>query len=246
MSWIAAGIGSAALTYQIYSSETQKSDAKKGLAELNKTPFPTIGVSPELQGAYGRAQGESKYGFSPEQTAEFNQSLARSQNTQNRAALDTGGGQIAGTLNRMNNVNNINALNTFASKGAGLKLEKEQYADSLAGQIQGVKSANDQAKIQQRIRLEQAYGGALRQGQENENQAIGSAAQLGAQTATSYNTQQAGRTASTTTTQSPSVAPDMWSQSNTMSAPNAGYNPYNVPVSRDQAQYDSLVTPSIY
>lgn len=193
MTWISAGIGAGTAAINLGRSIYKSSKANKALGELNKTAFPEISVSPELQSAYTGAQSSAKYGFSPEETASFNQQLARSQNTQFQQAKDIGGGQLSGTINKMNNIENIGAINTFAAKGAGLKLEKQQHADDLALNIQSIKNRNDEQKIAQRVRLEQAYGGAKQQQQENINQAIGGIGAIGAQAASSYAKQRAER-----------------------------------------------------
>lgn len=189
MTWVASAVVSAGLTYQVAQSVDKKHKAKKGLAELNKTPIQEVGVSPELQSAYTGAQDRSKYGFSPTETAAFNQNLSRAQNTQFQQAKDVGGGQMAGTLNRMGNVETFGALNQFASKGAGLQLQKIEYADQLGSQIQAIKDKKVEDARAYRIMLEQQYGGAKRQQQENMNNAVGSATAIGAQVAQSYQTQ---------------------------------------------------------
>lgn len=215
-----AAIGVGSEVYNIAHSAHEKNKAKKSLAELNQTPFPEISVAPELQGAYNRAQGNSKYGFSPEETAAFNQNLSRAQSTQFQAAKDIGGGQLAGTINNMNNANNINAINTFAAKGAGLQLEKQQYADSLAGKIQSIKNANQEQQIARRTNLEQAYGGAIKQQGENIREGISGIGTIGSQALASY-----GMRNSNTSTLSPSVSPDIYGYNNNSFTPNSSYNP---------------------
>lgn len=172
MTWVAAAIAGTALTYKIYSSETQKAEAKEGLAELNKQPMPEYGVSPELQNAYSRAQAMSQSGYTADETAAFNQNLARSQATQFQAAKDVGGGQFSATLNRMNNVGSIDALNEFAVKNAQLKRSNIAEANNLASQIQNQRNLDAGAKIARRQMLEQAYGAAIRNQTENTNNAV--------------------------------------------------------------------------
>lgn len=212
----AIGIGSE--IYNIAESAHEKNKAKKSLAELNKTAFPSLSVSPELQGAYNTAQASSKYGFSPEETAAFNQNLSRTQNTQFQEAKDIGGGQLASTINNMSNANNIGAINSFAAKGAGLKLEKQQYADSLAGKIQNIKTANEEQSIARRTQLEGAYGGAIKQQGENIREGVAGIGAIGSQALSSSGMRNLS-------TPSPSVSPDIYGYGNTSFSPNTPYNP---------------------
>lgn len=184
-----AAIGAAGELFNIGQSLYKDSQAKKALNKLNETPISEISVSPELQNSYGRAESMSKYGFSPEETAAFNQNLARSQSTQFQNAKDIGGGQLSGAINSLDNANNIGAINNFAAKGTGLQLEKIQHADELAGQIQNIKDRKVEDARNRRTMLEQQYGGAIKQQQENISQGIGSIAAIGAQYGTSVQDQ---------------------------------------------------------
>lgn len=182
-------IGAGAEAFNIAESLYKDNQAKKALNKLNETPISEVSVSPELQNSYGRSESMSKYGFSPEETVAFNQNLSRTQNTQFQAAKDIGGGQLSSTINNMDNASNINAINNFAAKGAGLQLEKIQYADELAGQIQNIKDRKVEDARNRRMTLESQYGGAIKQQQENISQGIGSIAALEAQYGTSVQEQ---------------------------------------------------------
>src|SRR3972149_3197792 len=95
---IAGVIGGVSTGAQMIMSGVQERRARLGLEELQKQPFPEISVAPELQTAYGTAMGISQYGFSPEQTAAFNERLARTQGTAFQSAIDLSGGQMAGAI----------------------------------------------------------------------------------------------------------------------------------------------------
>lgn len=180
---VGLGIAGASQLFQIGQSIVEKNRAKKALKELSAQPVPEIGVAPELMKSYSRAEDNAKYGFSGEETSAFNQNLSRAQNTRLQAAKDVGGGQIAGVINAMDNADSINAINQFAAQGARLQQDKIQYADQIAGRLQDIKRMNDEYKIQRRMQLEQAYGGAVRQQQTNINNAIGGIGALGFQAA---------------------------------------------------------------
>ena len=177
----AAIIGGVSTGAQMIMSGIQQRKARLGLEELQKQPFPEIAVAPELQSAYGQAQAISQYGFSPEQTAAFNERLARTQGTAFQSAIDLSGGQMAGALSGGLQSQKIGAIGQFAEAGAGLQLKKIQYAGDIASQIQAIKQANAQAKIQQRMMLEQAYGQAIKQQKENVMAGVGSLGAIGTQ-----------------------------------------------------------------
>lgn len=186
---IGASIAAGMQGIQMIQSGVKQRKARLGLEELQKTPFPEITVSPEMQGAYSQAQAISKYGFSPEETAAFNQNLARSQGTAFQSAVDMSGGQLAGAIGGGLQTQKIGAINQFAAEGAGLKLKKIQYAGDIAGQIQAIKQAGEAQKIQYRLALETAYGTAQKQQAENVSQGFGNLAQLGVQTGLSVQNQ---------------------------------------------------------
>lgn len=231
-------IGAGTAIYNIAESAHEKHLAKKSLAELNKTPATGISVAPELQGAYNSAQANSKYGFSPEETAAFNQNLSRAQNTQFQNAKDIGGGQLSGTINNMNNANNINAINTFAAKGASLQQDKQQYADSLGLKIQGIKNANEEQQIARRSQLEQTFGGAIKQQGENIREGVAGLGAIAAQGASSY-----GMRNRSTSNTAPSSSPDIYGF-NTSYSPNTPYNPNAILTDPQQQNYPSVVSPT--
>lgn len=152
---IAKGVGGIIQTHK----------ANKALKEINKTPYPEYGISPELRNAYARAEANTKYGFSPEEAAAFQQQLTRSQTGQFSAAKDMGGSPQA--INAVLQANQTGAINQFAGQGAEIKRQNIQTANQLAGQLQSQYNLIDQSKIQRRQILEEAYGSAKKQGQEN-------------------------------------------------------------------------------
>jgi len=145
----------------------QQTKAQKALKELAKTPPPEYSVSPELQGAYQRAQAMSQYGFAPEEKAQFQGQLARSQAGQRQSALDLSGGSMGGAIGSVLQAQQTGAITDFAAKGAGLKRENIRYADTLASQVQSQQNLIQQQRIARRQMLEQAYGQASAQGTEN-------------------------------------------------------------------------------
>lgn len=167
---VAAAVALAGLAYGVYNSETQKAQAKEG---LNKQKFQNFSVSPELQGAYQRAQAMSQFGFSPAEKASFRQNKAQDINTQAQRALDIGGGNMARTISKLGQISNLQSENQFAAQDAAIKRQNIKYADSLAGALQGEKNRATGAGIDQYNRAQTAYGNAYAQNQTNENQLIG-------------------------------------------------------------------------
>lgn len=151
------GIGGAIQTHK----------ANKALKELNSQKQPDYSVSPELLNAYNRAEAMSKYGYSPQEQAQFQQQLARSQVGQQRAALDMSGGNLSGAIGGVLQAQQTGALNEFAAKDAGLHRDNVRYADEMARDMQTQKNLIDQQKIQRMQLLQEAYGQAKQQGSEN-------------------------------------------------------------------------------
>jgi len=167
MSWVAAGIAGGAAIIKGVGGAIQKSKAQKALDELAKTPAPEYGITPELQGAYQRAEAMSKYGFAPEEKAQFQGQLARSQAGMRQSALDLSGGGMGAAIGGVLQAQQTGAITEFAAKGAGLRRENIRYADTLANKLQDIQIMKDQTKIARRQMFEQAYGQASAMGSEN-------------------------------------------------------------------------------
>lgn len=166
---IAAAIALATAAYGVYNAETQKAQAKRGLA---KQRFQNYAATPEMQGAYSRAQAMSKYGFAPAERAAFRQNKAQDINTQAQRALDIGGGNMARTISKLGQIANLQSENQFAAQDANLMRQNIKYADSLAGQLQGQQNMATGAGIYQYNAAQQAYGNAYAQNQTNQNQLL--------------------------------------------------------------------------
>lgn len=151
----------------------QKSKAQKALEELGKTPAPEYGITPELQGAYQRAEAMSRYGFAPEEKAQFQSQLARQQSGARQSALDISGGGMGAAIGSVLQAQQTGAVTDFAAKGAGLRRENIRYADTLAGQIQSQQNLIQQQRISRRQMLEESYGKASAMGTEAMYGALG-------------------------------------------------------------------------
>lgn len=163
------------------SGMSQLSKANKALEALGEQKYPEFSDDPRMLNAYNRAEEMSKYGYSPEERAQFDQQLARSQSSQFRQATDMSGGQMSSAIGGVLQANNIDAINQFAAKGAGLRRENIQYADSLAQRLQSQKNLQTQNLIARRQMLEQAYGQAKSSAIGNITGAVASAGAMGAQ-----------------------------------------------------------------
>ncbi len=166
---VAAAIALATTAYGVYNSETQKAEAKRGLA---RQKFNNYSATPEMQSAFSRAQAMSQFGFSPQERAAYRQNKAQDINTQAQRALDIGGGNMARTISKLGQISNLQSENQFAIQDAQLKRQNIRYADSLASQLQGQKNMATGAGINQYNQAQQAYGNAYAQNQTNENQLI--------------------------------------------------------------------------
>jgi hypothetical protein len=161
--------------------------ANKALKKLGKEPYAMYNeqVQPELQQAYGAAQGRaadaslrSRYGLSQAQQAMYNQNVARDINTRMQRAQDIGGGNVGQVVGNIMNANKIQAAQQQAALDAQMQMQKQQYADRAAQYAEGLaqrisaaraSQQNQNTAFQQQLRLqkERAYGLAKQQGMQN-------------------------------------------------------------------------------
>lgn len=177
-------LGALAQAPQAILGAVQAIKGYRSLKNLSKEQYPEYTISPELQQAYQRAEGMAKQGFSAEETAQFQQGVARQQTGAFRQATDLGGGNLARAISAGLGAQNLQAQGQFAAQGAQLKRQNIQYADELARSIQQQKNLATQEKIQRRQMLEQAYGSAAKTGLENITSSLGG---IGASLFEAYN-----------------------------------------------------------
>lgn len=138
-----------------------------GLSKLGKQQYPQYSVSPEMQHSYDRAEAMSGQGYSGQEKAAFFQSLAQSNSNRLQRGLKMAGGNLGAALNASANANDVNALNSFAASDANMNRQNIRYSDTLAQALQHQKNLQVQNQVQRRERMEQAYGGAVKQGLQN-------------------------------------------------------------------------------
>lgn len=152
-----------------------------GLYKMSKQPKPEFKVSKEVEDAYKNAmilaakrQANANYGFTPDQKAQFYDTLSTTNNTAYKRAVDLSGGSLSKAIFSGLNANNIQAINNFAVQDANQKRMNIQYADnmtryadSFAQNYQQVDNMNTQNEISDRIRKQQSYGQAVQSGLSN-------------------------------------------------------------------------------
>jgi len=152
-----------------------------GLYKMSKQPKPEFAVSKEVEEAYKNAGilaakrlANANYGFTPDQKAQFYETLATTNNTAYKRAVDLSGGSLSKAIFSGLTANNIQAINNFAVQDANQKRMNVQYADnmaryadSFAQNYQQVDNMNTQNEISDRIRKQQSYGQAVQSGVSN-------------------------------------------------------------------------------
>lgn len=136
----------------------------KGLRELNKQPRPNYSVSPEMAMSQNRSFINSKYGFTPQQTGDFNQRLAMNQSGNFRNQVNMGGGSLAQALSSRGNAQNLGAINQYASQDAALLNQNIRYNDQVNSNIQNQLNRKVGQDIDYRMSDEKAIGGSLQAG----------------------------------------------------------------------------------
>lgn len=138
-----------------------------GMKKLQKEAFPSFKPTTDLQRAKIRSGQFANMGYTPEQSANFQQDLARIGNEDYQNAISMSGGSLSRALNARRTTMRLNALNQFAQGDAAQRMANIRYDDSITGQMQSLANMETQARLQRRIMLEQAYGGAIKAGTEN-------------------------------------------------------------------------------
>lgn len=138
-----------------------------GMKQLQKEAFPSFKPTTDLQKAKIRSGQFANMGYTPEQSANFRQDLARIGNEDYQNAISMSGGSLSRALNARRTTMRMNALNQFAQGDAAQRMANIRYDDSITGQMQSLANMETQARLQRRIMLEQAYGGAIKAGTEN-------------------------------------------------------------------------------
>jgi len=139
----------------------------KGLKELNKKERPNYSVSPEMYNSQQRSFINSKYGFTPQQTGNFNQQLGRNMVGNFRNQVNMGGGSLSQALSSRGNAQNLGALNQFANQDASLLNQNIRYNDQMNANIQNQLNRRVGQNVAYRMSDEKAVGGSLQSGLTN-------------------------------------------------------------------------------
>lgn len=163
----AGGGGGGANPMQSVLGLVQVAGGVMGAKKLQKEEYPSYKPISALQQAKVRSGQFAQMGYTPEQTANFRQDLARIGNEDYLNAINLSGGSLSRALNSRRNTMRFGALNQFAQGDAAQRMSNIRYDDSITGQLQSLANMETQNKLQRRIMLEQAYGQAIKTGTEN-------------------------------------------------------------------------------
>lgn len=234
MSYIAAGIALAGLTYNIYDSESKKSEAKKGLEELQKQKYPSFLTGEQI---YTKAKGLAT-GLSPAESANIDDDLQRQATARYRYATDKNP-TLSGAIQAATNFGGVKGI---LGKAALNEQVKRSSLNQLIGLIGGQGNLQTQSELQKRIGEETAYGTAYQQQNQNTNQSIN---QLGNMAFISYlNGGIGNKTTGNTTGSSVYTAPEM----NKAGFPIATENPNSASVmfNEDVPNYNQGINDAFY
>jgi len=138
-----------------------------GMQQLNKQPFPEYSATSDLQKAKSRSGQLSNMGYTNAQRNVFLQDLGRIGNEDYINAINMSGGNLSRALGARRSAMRFNALNQFAQGDAAQRMSNIRYDDSMTDKLQRLQDMNTQVKLNRRMALEQAYGGAIKAGTEN-------------------------------------------------------------------------------
>lgn len=137
------------------------------LQKLNKEPRPNFEITPEQMTSFSRAQQRTGYGYSPEQRSDYFQGVAGRYAQNYGNAMKLSGGQLSGAIGRSLQAGQLRDFSSFAAGDAQQQQRNIQYADQIGGQITAKRDMITNQNIQDRIRREQAFGGAVQSGLNN-------------------------------------------------------------------------------
>jgi hypothetical protein len=150
-----AYVAAAMAIYGGVTAYTKGQEAKKDIAKLSKW-------NPKFKDALTiqrEAEAAVRNGYSPEEVANFQQGLTRSNNASYRRATDINP-NLAPAIQAGINYGNVAAQNQFTAADAQLRQAK---VDRLGNQITAQDNAQTQADIQSKREQEIAYGNAKNQ-----------------------------------------------------------------------------------
>lgn len=156
------------------SSLWREYQAKKGLEGLGAPP--QYSIAPEQQQAYELARSRSRFGFSPEETAQFRQRMAQDISTGARNALDVGGGNLARAVSKIGTIQKLGAEGDFAAKDAAMQRQNIHDYYTAAGQMAAQRNRITGGQREDYNRAQQAYGMAAQQQWQN---AMGAVSDIG-------------------------------------------------------------------
>lgn len=130
-------------------------------------PLPNYTVSPELRNAYNMALGNANQGYSQAERNNFNQGVAQQQNTAQRQAIDTSGGQLSNAINGTLNASRLGAQNQFASQDNQIRRQNQQAYYNQAGDIQAQQNKATDAELEDYRNRQRAYASTLSGGAQN-------------------------------------------------------------------------------
>ena len=151
------GIAMGAMTaYNVVDALVRRRKAQKALDTLKKTAMPQFRSAQDIQ---REAESSVRSGFSPEEKAGFQQSLARRTQAAYRQATQTNP-NLASAVSAGINYGNVGALTQFATEEGRARRAK---TSEMAGRITQQSNYQTQQALQQRYQKEQAYGLAKQQ-----------------------------------------------------------------------------------
>lgn len=164
--FVPGGFGAAALGTGILGA-VQTIGSLINRRKLMREPRPQYEIAPEMQQAYNLAEQRSRFGFTPQQTAAFEQQMARSQAADYANAVRMGGGGLAQAVAGGLGGQRLQALNRFAAQDAAQQAANIGQFYGMAGQMQAQRNRMRQQEISTRMQEETGVAKGLSSGLTN-------------------------------------------------------------------------------
>lgn len=170
MSYVYAGVASAALTakaYDYYKSSSKEAEAKSKLEDLQKQPIPQSTPDPTLLNYYAlNLRGvKNPQGLTAGEKAAYNTDVTNNINTANYNATNTSGGNLSKYIATALNPAIVSGSNKLVGQDQAIKNQNYQSSlgrlGSSVSMFQNLRDRNAQNEYNRRLAIEQALGGAV-------------------------------------------------------------------------------------
>ena len=141
-------------------------NAKKALKQLNKTPVPRYGLTPQVEASIREAGAMRNQGFSSAERNSFMNDVTQGSNVAYNRAFNQSP-SLSNAINAALSINNNSAYLKYAAMDAQRRMENRMYSDRLNNNYQTISDRNTAVDIDRRNKAETNWGQSMQAGLNN-------------------------------------------------------------------------------